>query len=77
MKGSLLITKGITLRGKWQALVKGQAVAGTILLAYAGRRNENATPFITMQTSAAVLDLAIWYPEQLLNSITPYQRAAP
>jgi hypothetical protein len=72
IKGNLLIPKGITLRGEWQAPVKGQTVAGTILLAYAGRSNENATPFITMQTSAAVLDLAIWYPEQLPNSITPY-----
>jgi hypothetical protein len=72
IKGNLLIPKGITLRGEWQKPVKGQAIVGTILLAYAGRGDETATPFITMQTSAAVLDLSIWYPEQSPSSITPY-----
>lgn len=75
IKGNLLIPKGITLRGEWEKPVKGQPVKGTILMAYAGKGDENATPFITMETSAAVIDLAIWYPEQLAASITPYPPA--
>lgn len=75
IKGNLLIPKGITLRGEWQKPVKGQAISGTILMAYAGRGDENATPFITMQTSAAVRDLSIWYPEQLPDNITAYPPA--
>lgn len=75
IRGNLLIPKGITLRGEWQKPVKGQPINGTILMAYAGRGDENATPFITMQTSAAVRDLAIWYPEQLPDNITPYSPA--
>ncbi len=72
IKGNLLIPKGITLRGEWQKPVKGQPIAGTILMAYAGRGNGSAAAFITMQTSAAVRDLAIWYPEQTPDNITVY-----
>ncbi|MBJ6363179.1 RICIN domain-containing protein [Paenibacillus sp. GCM10012307] len=72
IRGNLEIPKGITIRGEWNKPVKGQPIQGTILMAYAGRGNENATPFITMVTSSAVMDLSIWYPEQLPNSITAY-----
>jgi hypothetical protein len=75
IRGTLLIPKGITLRGEWSKPVKGQAIKGTILMAYSGRGNETATPLITMETSAAVRDLAIWYPDQLPGSITPYPPA--
>ena len=72
IKGNLLIPKGITLRGEWKKPVKGEPIVGTILMAYAGKGEEDGTPFITMETSAAVMDLAIWYPEQSPASITPY-----
>jgi hypothetical protein len=75
IKGTLVIPKGITLRGEWQKPVKGSPIEGTILMAYTGRGNENATPFITMEPSSAVMDLAIWYPDQLPGSITPYSPA--
>ncbi|RYY36955.1 MAG: carbohydrate-binding protein, partial [Sphingobacteriaceae bacterium] len=75
IKGTLLIPKGITLRGEWEKPTKGQAIKGTILMAYTGRGNENATPFITMETSAAIMDLSIWYPEQTADNITPYSPA--
>ncbi len=72
IRGNLLIPKGITLRGEWKKPVKGEPIVGTILMAYSGKGNENSTPFITMETSAAVMDLSIWYPEQSPASITPY-----
>ncbi|AEV98037.1 carbohydrate-binding protein [Niastella koreensis] len=72
IKGNLTIPKGITLRGEWQQPVKGQPLVGTILMAYAGRNNTNAAAFITMQPSAQVQDLSIWYPEQLPDNIVPY-----
>jgi hypothetical protein len=75
ISGNLTIPKGVTLRGEWQQPVKGQAIAGTILMAYAGRGDENATPFITMQPSSGVRDLAIWYPQQTADNITPYSPA--
>lgn len=72
IKGNLILPKGITLRGEWKKPVKGAPLVGTILMAYAGRGNEEATPFITMEPSSAVMDLAIWYPEQTASDITPY-----
>lgn len=72
ISGTLIIPKGITIRGDWQKPVKGQAITGTILMAYSGKGNADATPFITMKPGAAVLDLAFWYPEQDANNITPY-----
>jgi len=75
LKGTLIIPKGITLRGEWQLPVKGQPIVGTILMVYTGQGNETAAPFITMEPSAAVMDLAIWYPQQDPNNITPYSPA--
>jgi len=75
INGTLIIPKGVTIRGEWQKPVKGQAIKGTILMAFAGRGDESATPFITMEPSSAVMDLAIWYPEQLPANITPYPPA--
>ncbi|MFY0255321.1 glycosyl hydrolase family 28-related protein [Chitinophaga sp. 30R24] len=75
ISGTLVIPKGVTLRGEWQKPVKGQSITGTILMAYSGRGDESATPFITMEPSSAVMDMAIWYPEQLPGSITSYPPA--
>jgi uncharacterized protein YjdB len=75
LNGTLIIPKGITLRGEWQQPVKGQPIVGTILMVYTGKGNETAAPFITMEPSAAVMDLAIWYPQQDPNNITPYSPA--
>jgi hypothetical protein len=72
IKGNLLLPKGITLRGEWKKPEKGKHVVGTILMAYAGRGDEAATPLITMEPSSAVMDLVIWYPEQTPTNITPY-----
>ena len=73
--GNILIPKGVTIRGDWEKPVKGQPIKGTILMAYSGRGNESATPFITMEPAAAVMDLTIWYPEQSADNITPYPPA--
>lgn len=70
--GNLTIPKGVMLRGEWQQPVKGQPIVGTVLMAYAGQGNASAAAFITMQPSSAVQDMAIWYPRQLPDNITPY-----
>lgn len=72
IKGNLNIPKGITLRGELKKPVKGQPIEGTILMAYAGKGNKNASAFITMEPAAAVMDLAIWYPEQNPDAIVAY-----
>ena len=69
--GKLLIPKGVTIRGDWKKPVKGQAIEGTILMTNQGRNStQEADAFITMQSGAALMDLAIWYPQQ--NGTTPY-----
>jgi hypothetical protein len=70
--GTLLIPKGITIRGDWQKPVKGQPINGTILMAYNDQGNAAGTPFITMRSGAAVIGLAFWYPEQDPNNIVAY-----
>lgn len=75
VKGNLEVPKGVTIRGEWRKPVRGEPIQGTILLAYAGRGDEEATPFLTMVTSSAVRDLSIWYPEQLPDAIVPYPPA--
>jgi len=72
VSGTLIIPKGVTLRGDWQKPVKGQPIKGTVIMAYSGKGSENGTPFIMMEPAAAVMDLAFWYPEQDANNITPY-----
>lgn len=69
IRGVLNIPKGITLRGELKKPVKGQAIEGTVLMAYSGKGNKNASAFITMEPAAAVMDLAIWYPEQNADNI--------
>ena len=70
--GTLTIPKGVTLRGEWKKPVKGQKIAGTVFEVYSGKRSEEGTEFIRMNSSAAVMDLAFWYPEQDPNNIIPY-----
>jgi len=72
VSGTLTIPSKVTLRGDWQKPVPGSPVAGTILQAYAGRGNENGTPFIELSGSSVVNGIAIWYPEQLPTDIQPY-----
>lgn len=72
IKGVLNIPKGITLCGELKKPVKGQPIEGTILMAYSGKGNKNASAFITMEPAAAVMDLAIWYPEQNPDNIVVY-----
>ncbi len=75
LDGRLEIPTGVNLRGQWQRPVPGQPIVGTILKAYAGRTNESSAPFIGLDESSGVRDLAIWYPEQSPADIQPYSPA--
>ncbi len=90
LKGTLIIPKGVTLRGDWEKPIKGQAIKGTVLMA----ANPNAKgkdctllpngaigtayeqlSLIIMQSSSAVRDVNIWYPEQDASNIVAYPPA--
>jgi len=70
--GNLTIPGGVTLRGDWRKPEPGSAITGTVLMAYAGRNDENAPYFITLSDSGGVNGVAVWYPEQLPTDIQPY-----
>ncbi|MDR2682827.1 MAG: glycoside hydrolase family 55 protein, partial [Dysgonamonadaceae bacterium] len=73
ISGRLLIPKGVVLRGDWKKPEKGRAIEGTVLMAYYGRGTEDEeNAFITMESSTGVYNLAVWYPEQTPDNLTPY-----
>jgi hypothetical protein len=72
VSGNLTVPGRVTIRGDWQKPVPGNPVVGTILQAYAGRGNENGTPFIELRSSSGINGITIWYPEQLPTDIQPY-----
>jgi hypothetical protein len=63
---------GVVLRGDWQKPAPGKPLVGTILMAYAGRGDASGDPFIDLQLSSGIMDMAIWYPDQDPNNIQPY-----
>jgi len=71
--GLLVIPKGVVLRGDWKQPQKDAAIEGTILMAYSGRNSEDeSSAFITMEPATSLTNMAIWYPEQSPENITPY-----
>ena len=73
-EGSLLLRGKVTLQGEWQPPVPGQALQGTVLMAYPGRDDPDGDPFIQSPSSghAHLKSMAIWYPEQTADPIVPY-----
>ncbi|HVU35763.1 MAG TPA: glycosyl hydrolase family 28-related protein [Opitutaceae bacterium] len=73
IRGVLAIPVGVTLEGVWLGMHHGaQAGKGTTLLAYAGRGDEQAAPFISLRSGSTVKGLTIVYPEQRIEAIQPY-----
>jgi len=74
--GLLVIPKGVVLRGDWKQPRKDAPLEGAILMAYSGRGSEDESKaFITMEPSTGLYNIAIWYPEQAPDNITPYPPA--
>ncbi len=70
--GSLTLPTGVALEGVWEMPHHGALPKGTVLMAYGGRGDETATPFINLSESSAVRGLTFWYPEQKVDAIVPY-----
>jgi hypothetical protein len=70
--GELRIPSGVTLRGvRRQPTATDGAVAGTVLMAYAGRGKADGKSFITLE-KGGISDVSIFYPRQTLDAIVPY-----
>jgi len=72
VRGCLTVPEHVTVQGVFGGPSVASEFKGTVLLAYAGRDDENDTPFLTMKTGAGVRGLAIHYPEQTGSDIVPY-----
>jgi polygalacturonase len=72
-RGRLRIPPSVTLRGEWlEPTEESAAVKGTFLAVYTDAGHADAAPFISVDTSAGVKELTIWYPEQNARSPVPY-----
>lgn len=76
VQGTLNVPEGVELRGTYEAphhTWEGRdRVTGTVLFAYAGKQDENGTPFITLQSHAGIKGFTVYYPEQYYNNIQSY-----
>lgn len=70
--GTLSIPAGVTLEGTWAAPHTTHMDKGSVLLAYAGRDDEDSAPFISLHTSSTLKGVTIFYPEQKATDIHPY-----
>ncbi|MDL2247517.1 discoidin domain-containing protein [Bacteroides sp. OttesenSCG-928-J23] len=70
----IIVPKGVTIRGEWQKPEKGNPIVGTIIVAEPDSRGreEESRALFAMEPSAAIKDLAFWYPKQDPNDIKPY-----
>ena len=70
----LTIPTGVTLRGEWER-PGAQPLRGTVLQATHDRGNAAGSPFLQLEACAALVDLAIWHPEQTASAPVPYPPA--
>jgi len=70
--GNLVIPDGVILRGEWKAPTDDQNVEGTVLMPFANKGYGNAEPFVSIDNGSGITNLSIWYPEQDINSVSPY-----
>ena len=58
--GQIVIPRGVTLRGDWRKPVKGQPVAGTVIMAYGNPgTDDELKALFTMQPSTQICNLSI------------------
>jgi len=73
LNSNIIVPKGVTIRGEWQMPIPGEPIVGTIIVSDYGRGEEtSAKSLFILQPTAAVKDLAFWYPQQSPGNIVPY-----
>jgi hypothetical protein len=70
--GVLSIPDGVALKGPAEGPISANLNKGAMLMAFAGRGDENSSPFITLQNNSTLKGLAIYYPEQNVKDVQPY-----
>jgi len=72
LDGTLTVPEGVALEGVWRGPHTSQLSKGTTLLAFAGRDDEDAAPFISLYTGSTIKGVTIFYPEQKQTDVRPY-----
>jgi hypothetical protein len=67
LNSTLTIPAGVELRGVFDVPHQTSA-RGSVLNIYAGRNQENGTPFIQIESGAGIRGLTLHYPEQIYNA---------
>lgn len=70
--GRISIPEGAALEGSWRGPHWPDVRKGTMLLAYAGRDQEDSDPFVTMATDSTLKGVSFFYPEQKGREVHPY-----
>ena len=71
IRGSLRVPSGVELRG-CSDVPHHTVSGGSVLLAYSGRGDEEATPLISLEPRSGLRGLGLWYPEQMFYDPVPY-----
>jgi hypothetical protein len=81
LRGTLTVPPGVSLRGANEYPFRdwgkpGGAPMGTTLLAFAGRGDAGAAPFLSLNANCGVVGLSVFYPEQNASAVpVPYPPA--
>ena len=72
VRGTFKVPPGVHVEGSANAPVYSEPLKGTVILATAGRDEEDGAPLFDLPGSASVSGLTIYYPEQTVDDIRPY-----
>jgi hypothetical protein len=72
LNSSVVVPKGVTLKGVSEATPHPYTPTGTVLHIYGGKGNVDATPAITLKWNASIKNVIINYPEQQVPDVIPY-----
>lgn len=72
LEGSLMVPAGVAFVGASHGVPHSEHPIGTVLLAYGGRGDAEASPLITLKPNARIQGMTIHYPEQTVPDVVPY-----
>jgi hypothetical protein len=70
--GSLQVKPGVAIVGSNEGPLSPYQLTGSVILATGGRGDEQASPLFEMWNASVAKGFTVYYPEQLVDNITPY-----
>jgi len=71
-RGNILLPAGTSIIGEWTNPDENPEVRGTVIKVYTDAGVADGAPFIRMMQHTQVKNLSFWYPEQSVDTFTPY-----